>query len=497
MPSSFSSVLRVAIVALCGAAMVAACGGGGGNAGEAARLAQVCAMPRTGLDPFNDNQPYPDRQGTLAVERSWVLAHMNEVYLWPDEIPPVNATLYSTSNFGSVPRALDAYFNALRTPALTASGKRKDQFSFTLPTADWLAESEGGVVLGYGAQFMLLATAPPRQAVIAYTEPGAPGTSLARGLRVLAINGVDFVNDNTQAGVDVLNAALFPRTPGEQHLFRFQPQDGVPFEVLLTAQPITRTPVPTVKTFDTASGRVGYLLFHDHIAIAEGALFDAVRTLRDAGIDDLVLDLRYNGGGFLDIAAELAYMIAGADRTADRDFERLQFSAQNPRGAAATVTPFHPRSQGFDPALPIGTALPTLDLPRVFVLSTAATCSASEAIINGLRGVDVQVIQIGGTSCGKPYGFYPTDNCGLTYFAAEFAGANAKGFGDYADGFVPDCAARDDLARALGDPAETMLASALAYRDSGQCAAAARAGRGETPQLLRSPLRENRWMRQA
>ncbi len=67
----------------------------------------------------------------------------------------------------------------------------------------------------------------------------------------------------------------------------------------------------------------------------------------------------------------------------------------------------------------------------MFVLTGPNTCSASESIINALQGVDVEVIQIGSTTCGKPYGFYPQDNCGTTYFSVEFKGVNAKGFGDY------------------------------------------------------------------
>jgi hypothetical protein len=97
--------------------------------------------------------------------------------------------------------------------------------------------------------------------------------------------------------------------------------------------------------------------------------------------------------------------------------------------------PFHSEAQGF--TTPFGQSLPTLNLPRVFVLTGPDTCSASESVINSLQGVDVEVIQIGTTTCGKPYGFYPEDNCGTTYFTIEFQGVNAKGFGDYTDGFSP------------------------------------------------------------
>jgi len=92
-------------------------------------------------------------------------------------------------------------------------------------------------------------------------------------------------------------------------------------------------------------------------------------------------------------------------------------------------------------------------------------------VINGLRGVDVKVDLVGGTTCGKPYGFTPVDNCGTTYFSIQFQSVNAKGFGDYADGFAPTCTVADDMTHALGDPAEGMLAAALSYRANNACPA--------------------------
>jgi hypothetical protein len=125
----------------------------------------------------------------------------------------------------------------------------------------------------------------------------------------------------------------------------------------------------------------------------------------------------------------------------------------------------------------------------------------------------VQVIQIGTTTCGKPYGFYPEDNCGTTYFTIEFQGVNAQGFGDYPDGFSPTntvsspgvslagCSVGDDFDHALGDPAEARLAAALGYRDDQGCPAAASSS--SNPDLVRGasrtdgrapkpPWRENR-----
>ena len=106
------------------------------------------------------------------------------------------------------------------------------------------------------------------------------------------------------------------------------------------------------------------------------------------------------------------------------------------------------------------------------MLVSGNTCSASESFVNGLRGVDVQVELIGQTTCGKPYAFYPQDNCGLTYAAMEMEGVNAKGEGGFSDGIVPQCVANDDLSHPLGDPAEGMLSVALKRMQGQTCSQA-------------------------
>jgi carboxyl-terminal processing protease len=266
-----------------------------------------------------------------------------------------------------------------------------------------------------------------------------------------------------------------------------------------------------VATIGTRSGSVGYVLFNDHIATSEQLLVSAFGQLQ--GVSDLVLDLRYNGGGYLDIAAEVAYMIAGPGPTAGQGFEKTVFNDKYPTtdpvtGERLAAVPFHNTSQGFSG--PKDQALPSLNLPRVFVLTSPNTCSASEAIINGLRGVGVQVIQIGTTTCGKPYGFYPEDNCGTTYFSIQLQGVNAQSFGDYSDGFspantkgkkgvsLPGCSVGDDFKHALGDPKERRLAAALGYRLDADCPAASTAAPDTTSLtdvdglVPKSPWQENR-----
>jgi C-terminal processing protease CtpA/Prc len=477
---------RLLCIAL--ALLLGACGGGGGGGGTnrvgggwvmgvfepSTNFDALCVSPRSGIDPATA-MPFPDRPGTVTDQNNFLRSWTNELYLWYREVPDLNPASSTTAD----------YFEQLVTPALTASGNPKDRFHFTFPSDEWFALSQSGVQAGYGATWVLLATLPPRRAVVAYTEPNSPATAanvnLMRGADVVSVDGIDLVNDNTQAGVDILNAGLFPSGPNQAHTFGIRDAGSQTTRVVtMVSANIASAPVQNVRTVTTNTGEVGYLLFNDHIATAEAALIDAIETLQAASISDLVIDIRYNGGGFLDIANELAFMIAGPGRTTGQTFERLEFNDkypnQNPVTRGSPVRQFLSASVGFSPSVPVGTPLPSLSLDRVFVLTGPNTCSASEAIINSLRGVDVDVIQIGSTTCGKPYGFYPADNCGTTYFSIQFRGVNAKSFGEYPDGFtpqnalgaggvrIPGCSVADDFQHALGDPAEGRFAAALGYR---------------------------------
>jgi len=509
------SFAAVALVALSG------CGGGSNGSGTgssswtagtfppSSTFANRCQTPRTGIDPTT-GRPYADVQGSTLNENNFLRSWTNELYLWYREVPDRDPAGYSTTS---------AYFDVLKTTATTASGNPKDKFHFTYATADWVALSQSGVEAGYGVQWTIISSRPPRQVVVAYTDPGTPATAanLARGAQVLTVDGVDLVNANDSASIDKLNAGLYPSGAGQSHSFSILDLGAsAPRTVTMVSANVTSTPVQNVSTIRSAAGTVGYMLFNDHIATAEQLLVSAFGQLQAANVSELVLDIRYNGGGYLDIASEVAYMIAGPAATTGKTFEKTifndKYTTRDPvTGETLTPVPFHSTTQGFSG--PSGQALPTLNLSRVTVLSSSNTCSASESIINSLRGVGVQVIEVGGTSCGKPYGFYPQDNCGTTYFSIEFQGVNQQGFGDYPDGFspanatgsigvkLPGCAVADDFSHALGDPNEARLSAALGYLVNQGCPAASAALSGPAAaaalsatdgQLHRSPWRENR-----
>ncbi len=463
-----------------------ACGGGSSGGGDdplvwaagqyrdAAIYKSYCENPRSGASAVTGDV-FDDLAGSTLEENHWLRSWINDTYLWYREVPDLDPANYAT---------LD-YFERLKTDAVTASGKDKDEYHFTYSTDVWEAQSQTGVSVGYGVDFVLPSATVPREVVVVLTEPNSEAdmAGVLRGDRVLSVDGVD-IDDNTQAGIDALNAGLFPSDLGETHRFEMQQTDGTLKSVTLSAASVAKTAVQNVQIIDTDSGPVGYFLFTTHNAPSERLLVQAFDQLAAENVTDLILDLRYNGGGFLALASQVAYMIAGAGPTSGKDFEALQFNDKHTRvnpvtGAANEPIPFYRQTLGF--SLSEGQNVPSLNLPRVFVITTSNTCSASESIINGLRGAGVEVIQIGSGTCGKPYGFYPTDNCGTTYFSVQFQSVNELGFGDYADGFateqedavgsvsLPGCFEYDDYDHAIGDPDEAMLNAALAYRQDGSC----------------------------
>ncbi|WP_111642959.1 S41 family peptidase [Marinimicrobium alkaliphilum] len=414
-----------------------------------------CANPRSGSQ-------VADRQGSYVDENNWLRAWNRETYLWYDESPdldPAGTTRPAT------------YHQQLGRPG--------DVFRWSQSTEAYRRLTESGVSAGYGIRWRLLrSTAPNRDIRVAYTEPDSPAAlaGVPRGARVLSVNGSDAVGGDN---VDLLNASLYPDEEDETYTFVFSLPNGETLETQLTSAELTVSPVQTQTVIERPTGHIGYIHFTRHIATAESALAEAIQSLSQAGVSDLVIDLRYNGGGFLRIASQLAYMVAGPEQTQGQIFEVMQFNDQHP-----DINPVTGRSIEPEPFLSTrreGADLPSLNLERVVVLTGSGTCSASEALINGLRGIDVEVIQIGADTCGKPYGGYTTDNCGNSYFMPQFMGVNAKGYGDYTDGFypvinagddpagLPGCRVDDDFGHALGDAQEARLAAAIHYLEQGEC----------------------------
>jgi hypothetical protein len=201
--------------------------------------------------------------------------------------------------------------------------------------------------------------------------------------------------------------------------------------------------------------KVGYMGYTQFVTYSVTDLTRAVTSLAQQGASELVLDLRYNGGGDVATSRDLASLIAGA-RVAGQVFASLRFNDKHPE-----------KNENYTFAAPPASIA---GLSRVFIITSGNTASASELVINGLKPF-MDVVLVGETTFGKPYGFEPFDYCGITYNAVNFESVNALGVGGYTSGFAPNCPAPDDLDHALGDTQERRLKEALDYIATGRCSA--------------------------
>ncbi len=436
----------------------------------------LCAVPRVGPDSNGDT--FLDSQGTTMHEKMWLRSWTNDTYLWYSEVDDNDPSTFSVSN----------YFNQLQTNELTTSGSFKDNFHFSQSTEDYNQRTQSGVTSGYGISWEFVSTSSPRRLIVRYTEPNSPASfaGVRRGFELKTLDGIDFVDASAQDDVDQINAALFPSDAGQTFNFVFSNIAGEELlDVNITSSNIELQPVQNVKVIDTTAGRMGYMQFNTFIRTGQQGLIDGFQQFINQGVTELVIDLRYNGGGLLAMASQVAFMVAGNAQTNNQIFETLQFNDKyldvDPvTGNTLQSTPFYTREIDWATNQFTNNNLPSVNLTRVFILATDNTCSASEAVINGLRGIDVEVVLIGDTTCGKPYGFYPTDNCSTTYFTIQFQGINAKGFGEYSEGFrptstpvfddqLPGCTVTDDFTQVLGNENEALLASAISYAETGSC----------------------------
>ena len=396
--------------------------------------------------------------------KSWLRAFTDERYLWYNEVPRL-----APQTFVTPLSFYDDLKSWVRVEGGAAAGAYRDRFHFSQSTEAYLQSSQGISSAGYGMRVVLPSTSVPRRAVVVYVEPLGPAAAagIVRGMEIQSIDGALLLNGSAT----VLNAGLSPKAVGEPHTFVFSdPANGQTITTTLLAANVQSSPVHSVKTLATDSGKVGYLLFNAFNYPSEGALAAAFTQLRAENVTDLVLDLRYNGGGLIYVAAELAFMIAG-DTKRGQLFTTLQYNDKRPNDTRPF--PFDATASGFSGTnTTSGAALPTLNLNRVFIITGTGTASASELMINGLRGADITVHLVGTQTVGKPYGFSPTDNCGTTYSSIEFVSNNAKGEADFVDGFAPTCkVSADDYSKQLGDALEGRLAATLMFRASGQCPA--------------------------
>ncbi|ESP91957.1 S41 family peptidase [Pseudoalteromonas luteoviolacea] len=444
-----------------------------GRFDSSTQFANRCAAPRSGIDPF-ENKAYPDVAGTAMHEKMWLRSFSHETYLWYDEIIDNDPNGFAT---------VAAYFDQLKTFETTASGRDKDEFHFSESYEDFKKESQDGVSASFGINWTIPQT---RMAYVGYIDDNTPAADagVQRGDRLLKVGDIDFATFNSRdiAQYNQVLAAFIPQKDQTVTLTLLG-RDGQEKTVSLTAKDLALVPVKNSQVFEFEGKQIGYVQFNQFVASGQADLIAAFNQFSQNNVDELVLDMRYNGGGLVFQASQLSYMIAGSqsnNRTYSvKTHNDKQSSKNEPLG-------FVDQSINWTTLEYNNDQLPSAQMNRVYMLTTNDTASASESVINALRGIDVEVILIGGNTRGKPYGFLPEQNCGTVYYTIQTKSANEKGFGDYEDGFivtpqaniigeigldakVPGCVLSDDFTKELGDKTEGLFAGALHHISTGAC----------------------------
>ncbi len=496
MAKLISGVSVAALVVLVG------CGGGGSDSSRGEVVSSdwkagvyndsddfknKCESPRSGRSQIT-NLPFPDQRGSAVDEKNFLRSWSHETYLWYKELPDINPANSDTPQ---------KYFEKLKTSAKTTSGKDKDYFHFYEATEDSEAW-EAGISYGYGLELTLVSD---RVFKVVFVQPNSPAATagVKRGDEIIELDNYVVATENSNAGIDAMNDALAPDNVNEAHKYKFK-RGASTYEVTLVSAQIDVSAITKTAVINQGSNKVGYIQFNTFIQKAQDEWVTTINNMKSAGVNDLVLDMRYNGGGLVSIASMVSYMIGGSN-VSNKTF--IQYVAND---QYAPDTPIKFTASGLYGANQ-NVALPTLNFNRVYVLSTGDTCSASELVVNSLRGAGVNVFLVGDTTCGKPYGFTPEDNCGTTYYTIQFKGVNANNYGDYVDGFVPSltdngservkgCFAADNLNYELGDTTEPLLAKALTLMQTGGCDTVSVSGAQKSPapvvngKMVRSPRDE-------
>jgi C-terminal processing protease CtpA/Prc len=381
-------------------------------------------------------------------QTTFVRTVLDEYYLWYRQLPDADPALFGTP---------EAYLEAVRYRALDSSfsyiGLRQAEDAF-------YSDSQ---FIGFG--FSTKLSGDELRVSQVYPDSPASEAGLRRGDRLLVINGRGVAE--LIAGGE-LGGVFGPAQVGVAGDLVWSDLEGAERRASMTKRLVTIPTVSLVRVYEVEGRRVGYVVFRNFVQPSIAALDQAFAQLVAEGATDLVLDLRYNGGGLVSVAQHLGGLIGGG-RTTGQVFVQFVHNDKNSfRDSAARFA-----------------ELPgALSQPRLIVITTRASASASELLVNSLRPF-MPVVIVGDATYGKPVGQYGFNFCEKVLYPVAFSTRNAQGEGDYFDGLAPTCAAADDLEHAFGDPAEGSLAEALHYAVRGGCSPrASAAARGHAARRL-------------
>lgn len=430
-------------------------------------LLSSCSKDDEVLDQnLSSTNPDEETAETTNIEvEEFIYGGLNEIYLYKSDVP-VLADAYFDSAVEK-----NEFLEGFATPESLFDDllSSQDRFSFITDDYKALEDSFDGISSSTAGMKFGLGRISGSNNIFGFLQYVIPGTSaaeagLTRGTVFTEVNGQKLTLNNFSS---LMAADSFTINIGYVEDGSLKMTDKT---VTLTHNSYSANPVHLVKVLNVEGKKTGYLMYNSFIANYDDELNEAFAQLKSEGISDLVLDLRYNGGGSVESAVDLASMITGQFNgeifMKEQWNEKYQkyFEENDPERII----------NRFNTKIRTGAGINSLNLSRVYVLTTGSTASASELIINGLEPY-IDVVQVGETTTGKfqaSVTLYDSEdfskdgiNKNHTYAMQPLVlkSANALGKSDYVNGLDPDVELSENLSNlgTLGDPQEPLLRAAI------------------------------------
>ena len=389
-------------------------------------------------------------------QKQFVLDALYDWYLWNDQLPAnIDIADYAT------PEQLVTEVTETFGPQ-DAMGNPVDRFSSVGSLAADQQFFGEGRYEGFGFSWRE-EDGDMRMTGVFVDSPAFPA-GIRRGQTVLSLNGRTYASIQADEGINAFFDA------NDTVTFEMQRLDTTTFSAAVTKDIVTIDPVPQWRTIDVGPGvpPIGYMEFRTFVSTADPKFDQAFADFIAAGVDDVVIDMRYNGGGLV-ATAELLGDYLGGFANDGLVFSNTEFNAD--RAADYNSTDFFSRRGN------------SLDTVRFIVIASRGTASASELVTNSLIPyADVWIV--GDNTFGKPVGQVGIDFCEKILRPTSFRTTNANGDGDYFDGLPVDCPAADVLDIPVGDDTDPNIIAAVSISQTGGCPVVSGPQSQQAPEIL-------------
>lgn len=411
-------------------------------------LGSILIISSCKKDKVVDNSPGPSPVVSATDKmKDTVLLYSRDIYLWNTQIP----SGFNPRTYEDPHKIMTAIRDYSQEPGFS---KPVDRWSFAIKQAEW-DNISSGVSKDFGLSVFFYADGDLRVKSVEKQSP-AGRAGIRRGWRITKLNG----NSNiTNSNADFIVQQVFR---SNSTLFTFQKPDGSTEDLQLNAATYQENPLFLDTVYITGSKKTGYFVFNSFLGDTNQIYNEFQRMFNrfsQEGVSDMIVDLRYNGGGYVTVQRKLAnYLVPSAGSSGL--MMKQEFNNNNKQYNSST----HYSKSG------------SLNLSRIFFIVSRNTASASELLINNLKPyLDVKLVGPSNTY-GKPVGYFPIPVSDWYIFPVSFRSTNKNGEGNYFDGILLDKQVGDGLNKDWGDREEASLASILKYINTGSFSVA-----GEIP----------------